>query len=207
MKSQERDKGGWRRREAELPGKAGPRPASVLTTLFTVTELMVQFQPLLCSSFFLFQSFHISLGYLWTFLGRKHAKGNEVKSFYPSAHQPVWIKISQWRSWKCKSKSEYLYSWWTEYLSTLLPISMQLIEESRVFKYFLYLDSGSGVTNGARLSHPLGEMYSSWAVFLSLRAKGRELMKIRGYSWDFPGDPVVKTPSSQCRVEGYKFDS
>ena len=84
---------------------------------------------------------------------------------------------------------------------------MQLIEESRVFKYFLYLDSGSGVTNGARLSHPLGEMYSSWAVFLSLRAKGRELMKIRGYSWDFPGGPVVKTPSSQCRVEGYKFDS
>ena len=121
---------------------------------------------LLCSSFFLLQSFHTSLGYLWTFLGRKHAKGNEVKSFYPSAHQPVWIKISQWRSWKCKSKSEYLYSWWMEYLSTLLTISMKLIKESRVFKYFLYLGSGSGVTNGARLSHPLGEMYSSWAVFL-----------------------------------------
>ena len=73
-----------------------------------------------------------------------------------------------------------------EYLSTLLPISIQLIEESRVFKYFLYLDSGSGVTNGARLSHSLGEMYSSWAVFLSLRVKGRELMKDKKVQLGFP---------------------
>lgn len=159
-KSQGRDKGGRRSQEAELPEEAGPRPASMNYIVHSY-RTDVQFQPLLCSSFFLFQSFHISLGYLWTFLGRKHAKGNEVKSFYPSAHQPLWIKTSQWRSWKCKSKSEYLYSWWTEYLSTLLPISMQLIDESRVFKYFLYLDSGSGVTNGTRLSHSLGEMYSS----------------------------------------------
>ena len=53
-------------------------------------------------------------------------------------------------------------------------------------KYFLYLDSGSGVTNGARLSHSLGEMYSSWAVFLSLRVKGRELMKDKKVQLGFP---------------------